>query len=66
MAAGLIEFDCKQIAVIIPAEAELEPDLANHARYSELFEIYKQADQALKPVASQPAKFEQRKPALGG
>jgi len=33
---------------------------------SKLFEIYKQAVQALKPVASQLGRFEQRKSVLGG
>ncbi len=60
VAAGFIDLDSEQIEAIIPIEARLEPDLSTHARYSELFEIYKQADRLLKPVASRLQKFERR------
>jgi xylulokinase len=60
VAAGFLDLDSEQIEAIIPIEARLEPDLSTHARYSELFEIYKQADSLLKPVASRLRKFERR------
>lgn len=58
VAAGLFELSAAAIQPLIHIERQLRPSAANHARYNELFEIYRRAEESLREISGQLAAFE--------
>lgn len=58
VAAGMFDLLPASITPLIQLEHRLQPDSANHTRYTELFEIYRTAEQQLHAVSQRLSKFE--------
>ncbi|MCB0225934.1 MAG: xylulokinase, partial [Anaerolineae bacterium] len=60
VAAGFFDLDPASIQPLVKIERRLEPNTRRHAIYNDLFEIYREADRHLSPIAHQLAEFERR------
>lgn len=59
VAAGLFEAEPASIQSLVQIERRLEPNPATHALYTELFEIYQEAEHRLHDIAHRLTEFEQ-------
>ena len=60
VAAGFFDLDPAAIQPLVKIEKQLEPNRQRHALYSDLFQIYRQADRQLSNIAHLLAEFERR------
>lgn len=58
VAAGLFELSAAAIAPLIRLERRVRPHPVTHARYNELFEIYRRAEASLHDISRQLTRFE--------